>query len=175
MVNKYYLSHKELFLKKQKEYRKRHRVEINKKNNEYRSKDKEKWRKYALDWKKRHLDECRRRNLDWKRNHIIMVREKQKEWRRVQRLEALSIVGDGVMRCSRCGCDNVKCLQINHLLPVFKTEDKGELRENLYRKIIKGQVPKEAFNILCGTCNWCHYFEHKFGLKWKINFDSNRI
>lgn len=66
--------------------------------------------------------------------------------------------------CNKCGCDDLRLLEINHIKGGGRKEQKmyggGE---GIYNKIIQGERPTDDLELLCRICNAHHYLELKYG------------
>ena len=75
------------------------------------------------------------------------------------RILALSMIQKDV-KCVRCGCTDVRFLEINH-------KNGGGYREKyntrLAWSVVKGKRKTEDLEILCRPCNHIHYLEQKYG------------
>ena len=78
--------------------------------------------------------------------------------------KAFLLVSPDGIRCARCGCTDLRFLELNH-----KNGDGADLRRNgermgrpLYRKVIVGKRKVDDLEILCRPCNHIHYLETKF-------------
>lgn len=79
-------------------------------------------------------------------------------------------------KCVSCGCDFPRALEINHINPMTKKQERisGEPVSgySFYKRIVDGDRPIDDLEITCGVCNKKHYCERKFGLKWKVIYES---
>jgi len=68
------------------------------------------------------------------------------------RQEAYAVLGG--YKCCRCGFDDPRALQIDHINGEgYKLRKIGtEVGETLYRKVVK--LKGEGFQVLCANCNW---------------------
>lgn len=67
------------------------------------------------------------------------------------------------MKCCRCGYDSdVRALQLDHIhrarVPRNHTHRSGY---GLYREILKGNISKNDFQLLCANCNWIKKLDNK--------------
>lgn len=90
------------------------------------------------------------------------------------RKDALSIVGNGEIKCSRCGCNELSILEVNHLNGTggLKRGDRHRAGLSLWRGICNGVLNKGDFNVLCKVCNIIHYVKMAYGIdnyeiKWQ--------
>jgi len=88
---------------------------------------------------------------------------KKRRGRDNRRTRVLSRI-DPLLRCARCGCDDWRLLEINHLngggCQEFKTHPHGP--GPLYKAILDGKRSVVDLNLLCGPCNRLEYFERRF-------------
>jgi len=75
--------------------------------------------------------------------------------------------------CPICGCDDIKILEINHLLHNGNQERKNLKDYKFYREIIEGTRSTEDLDIRCRICNYIYFLEHKSGNKWIIKFSRD--
>ena len=122
-------------------------------------------------WKIFCSEKCKRSWMSKKSYDDRKNKKEMLEISKLKRLEnrkrALEIVGRGVLACSRCGCEKIEALQINHINCDGYLE-KG--RRGFVGKILSGQRKTDDLNILCVVCNIAHYAEDKFGIVHKIHF-----
>lgn len=90
-------------------------------------------------------------------------------WYHSRRKQALEIINDGEAKCVRCGCDDIKLLQINHKNGGGRNELTQKGAFNFYSAIIDGKRSCEDLEVTCLVCNVAHYGEKKGGL-WKIEW-----
>jgi 5-methylcytosine-specific restriction endonuclease McrA len=85
----------------------------------------------------------------------------------------------GQPSCVYCGCDFLRTLEINHKDCNRKNLEekygKPESGYSFYKRIVDGDRPTEDLEITCGVCNKNHYFQRKFGLKWKVTYESPKF
>lgn len=109
----------------------------------------------------------------WKENNRDRYNELSRNSRTRQRLRVLEMVGKGILKCSRCGCDVIALLEINHINGGGAQEVK---RKNtvFYGKILRGDRSLDDLNILCKMCNILHYVELKFGKQhFRLTWEKN--
>jgi hypothetical protein len=124
-----------------------------------------------------HRSSCKRSTIAWKETNRDRYNELSRNSRTRQRLRVLQIVGRGVLKCSRCGCDATELLEINHINGGGAQEVK---RKNtiFYGKILRGERCIDDLNVLCKMCNILHYIELTHGeqnyiLTWGKNENSS--
>jgi 5-methylcytosine-specific restriction endonuclease McrA len=81
-------------------------------------------------------------------------REAEASKRRYIRLkqEAITILGG---KCCRCSCDDIRCLEIDHIIPV--RGDRNVYGVKLYRSITQGNT--ENLQVLCANCHAIKTYE----------------
>lgn len=100
--------------------------------------------------------------------------EKYKEYYRsyylnmkIQALETIQIL----TQCTRCGCDDVRLLEINHKNGGGYVEQKTKIPHGapFYSKLIRGKRKTDDLELLCRPCNAIHYLEMKYNEKFPLN------
>jgi 5-methylcytosine-specific restriction endonuclease McrA len=66
--------------------------------------------------------------------------------------EAITILGG---KCLRCGCDDMRCLEIDHIVPV--RGDRSVYGVKLYRSVTHGNT--ENLQVLCANCHAIKTYE----------------
>jgi hypothetical protein len=144
---------KEIKMFNKKEYRENHKEETKVYNKEYRAKNREKNRAYCSKYAKEHRKEANKRN---------------RETMRKVRLGVLNSISNNNPVCVRCGCNDIRLLEVNH-----KNGDGGKERRErknytIYFDVLNNKRRVDDLEILCKICNAWHYLEHKFG---KLPYD----
>lgn len=84
------------------------------------------------------------------------------------------ICGNTDYKCSRCGCNDFRLLEINHKNGGGSIERKTSTREEFLRSIIDGKRPADDLELLCRPCNAIHYLEMKYGkLPIRVVWEGN--
>lgn len=81
------------------------------------------------------------------------------------RLQALRMIaGTDKLQCIRCGCDDVRLLEINHKNGggVKDQENRGG-SNGISQAIVSGRRGVEDLEILCRPCNAIDYLERRYG------------
>ena len=115
----------------------------------------------------------------YSRNSEALKESQKKYYKEVKYLEhqkirkdALLIVGEGELKCCRCGCDELQLLEINHI-DGYDKQEKARSGLNLWRVIVRGNRKVNDLNILCKACNILHYIKLNFGLdQYEIKWNS---
>lgn len=100
-----------------------------------------------------------------RKQSIAMSKEKHWNWKgginynTKYRLSILEILG---FKCYKCGFDDIRALQIDHVKGNGEKERRGKGTGNPYKimlnKIIQGS---KDYQILCANCNWIKKSENK--------------
>ena len=96
----------------------------------------------------------------------------QKRSRELLRKRVLfRIAGTNDFRCVRCGCNDMRFLEINHKFGGGKKDLRNNQSSKFYRDIADGSRCTDDLEILCKPCNAIHALELKFGsvameVKW---------
>jgi hypothetical protein len=117
------------------------------------------------------------KNPDYDRNYYLAHLEEKKQGFRQRyqkwRMEIFELLGGAV--CVRCGCDDMRILEINHVNGNGNREySYGRSTLPFYRSILDGTRNTEDLNVLCRICNALDFAERKcpelkgrFGVVWK--------
>ena len=91
---------------------------------------------------------------------------KREHWKKnndADRLSVLVIVAKSTTpKCVRCGCDDMRLLEVNHRDGGGGKEMRGGGRK-FHRDIIMLRRATDDLEILCKPCNGIHYLELKYG------------
>ncbi len=83
---------------------------------------------------------------------------KRKKTAKNRRLKGLTLI-DPSLKCVRCGCNDVRFLEINHK----NGDGAGEHQDHIDREVASGRRKTDDLELLCRPCNHIHYLETKFG------------
>ena len=152
------------------------RKEINK--IPYKDKEKRKinYKKYYQDHKEIRSKYSKQYYIKHKEYLIKCVKERDTKLR----INVLNIISEGNPYCIRCGCDDVRLLEINHKYgggnkELTKERQEGRKTLSFYRDIIKGKRKTDDLELLCRVCNSWHYLELKYGkLPYKVIYDGKK-
>lgn len=88
-----------------------------------------------------------------------------------RRIKLLSIVSNNNIVCARCGCKDIRLLEINHKNGGGNKELRN--RESKFlTNILTGKRKTDDLELLCKVCNAWHYLELKYGkLPYKISYN----
>lgn len=140
---KWYVEHREHALERQKEYEKANKEKIKETKKVYRHKP-----EVALDLRIRSLKRYHN-NPEYRKRSLILAAVKRLEYRR----EILKVLGGE--KCIRCGFDDYRALQVDHINGGGRKEFKENpalTRAKYYLEHIKNNLSK--YQVLCSNCNW---------------------
>src|SRR5205807_843609 len=106
----------------------------------------------------RYKEQIKRRARNWEKANIVHVAELRRAVAYRLKLRVFAMLGD---KCSRCGFDDDRALQVDHIYG--QKEPRGsKLRSGgkLYRAIVKGLRDIHEFQLLCANCNSIKAFEN---------------
>ena len=109
----------------------------------------EKWAEIAKRGRKR-----------WKENHPEQHVEAQRINRQRCRIETLKILGSG--KCARCGFDDWRALQIDHVDGRGFADNRPKQNPHFFRKWVLNHLEeaKKLYQVLCANCNWIKRHEN---------------
>ena len=91
-------------------------------------------------------------------------RKVQREWKRKQReknrIKVIEMLGG---KCAQCGETDVIVLEIDHINPLNKKNDKGEHGIHLMMKILAGKIPLNEVQLLCANDHRRKTYKERFG------------
>jgi len=106
----------------------------------------------------------------------ICLKQKSKKDRSKQKIKAFLIIQDEI-KCVRCGCLDIRFLEINHKIGGGNKEakKKGGAGQIIIQDIISGRRKTDDLELLCRPCNHIHYLELKFKEKipLKVVWENN--
>ncbi len=155
----YYQEHKEEIKGYSKRYYEEHRGYYKERNKEWQSKHKE----HYEDYKKKYY-----------RDHKEENKEHQKKYYKQRRLKLLNIISNNNPCCVRCGCNDIRLLEINHKNGGGNKETKkGKKSSKLRNDILNGKRKTDDLELLCRVCNSRHWLELKYGkLSYRIFYNK---
>ena len=87
-------------------------------------------------------------------------RIRRREWRQKKKLEVMAAYGG---KCAKCGFDDHRALQFDHINGNGKQDRKMMMREEYYKFVLESEPGR--FQLLCANCNWIKRWENKeYGL-----------
>lgn len=122
--------------------------EIRDKAKLYRDMHKEEHKQWYKKYKEENKEKIRIRNF----NH-------RNDYRR----RAIANICDGIIRCVKCGFDDFRALQIDHINGGGIREREGISEKAYYRYIfsLPTNEAKKKYQILCANCNWIKRHENR--------------
>ena len=112
---------------------------------------------YRKEYREKHLEQYRKWQKDWYQRH---GKKHAKESRRKIRIELINLLGG---KCVRCGFDDYRALQIDHVHG-NGAKDRAKYRTTYsYHKAILNKIKagSKDYQLLCANCNWIKRFEKK--------------
>lgn len=93
-------------------------------------------------------------------------RDRLNEQRRKKRLKTLEIMGN---KCIKCGFDDIRALQIDHINgggaeEIRTWKFKGNYNENVAKSFLNAEF---KYQLLCANCNWIKKYENG-EISWKF-------
>jgi hypothetical protein len=100
-------------------------------------------------------------------NNRSKINAQKRSWQFRVKLQAFAILGN---RCSRCGFEDHRALQIDHILDDGAVDRRGHngcgsAVWKIYVRIVRGGY-EDVYQLLCANCNWIKRYEdyeRKFG------------
>ena len=77
---------------------------------------------------------------------------------RAEKLKVYNLLGN---KCVKCGFDDPRALQVDHINGGGKKDIRNNSGYMRYRKIMNDPLAKEHYQILCANCNWIKRHENK--------------
>lgn len=102
---------------------------------------------------------CLKHTHTYRKKHKERVQQSRKATYNNRKFRALKMINEEV-KCSRCGCDVLDLLEINHINGGGCKELK-KVGGSLYDKILSGERDTQGLEILCRVCNALDYVERK--------------
>lgn len=131
-----------------KKYYIKNKERINKKNNKYYHSHKKEAKKYYSKYSKEYWSKNHEKIKEYARNHQREIREK-----------LIEIMGG---KCVKCGINDHRVLQVDHINGGGYIERKNALTRNFNRRVIRSVENNEGkFQLLCANCNWIKRYENK--------------
>jgi hypothetical protein len=153
-----------------KRWRLRHPKERRAIQKSWRDRNPEKCKQYGRGNYQRRKATCIRASKRWRDNNKERCRKNRKAWQKANpygmrmrkaKLELFDVMGN---KCSECGFDDIRALQIHHIHNDGYAERKSGAMDNylsFYHKVKKSFLNHEGkYTLFCANCNWIHKFEH---------------
>ena len=122
---------------------------------------KELHRGHVQRWKENNKEQVAVQDQSYRESH----KGQYKRWQPGQKIryrqvkqEAIAILGG---KCCRCKCDDIRCLEIDHIVPV--RGDRSIYGAKLYRSIVSGGST-ENLQVLCANCHAIKTYEDGNGV-----------
>jgi hypothetical protein len=153
----------ETYKERQKKYRQTDRYKEQKRKYDATDKAKERRKKYYNSEKYKAY-----RKIYTKLPYVMELNNNRtKATRKKMRLEALYIVGNGKIECARCGCNDIRAIEINHIgCNAYSETGKSNIATN----IVKGKRKIDDLNLLCRVCNAAYYIEKRYNIKYSVKW-----
>jgi hypothetical protein len=93
---------------------------------------------------------------EWNRNHLRRLRLSRK-------MRIIELFGG---KCVRCGFDDWRALQVDHVRGGGYQEVKKHKHPDDYYKFIEENATSGRYQLLCANCNWIKRYEDKSGRRF---------
>jgi len=169
-MKNYQEENKEKILERHKIYYEKNKEEILKNHKKYRDEHKEDHKKYRI----KHKEHLKKYNKKYNEEHKEKLKKYMGRWYEQYRVNILNIISNDNPHCVRCGCDDIRLLEINHKNGGGSKElQGGKLSSKFSRDILKGIRKTDDLELLCKVCNSWHYLELKYGkLPYKVSYNK---
>ncbi len=171
-----------------KEWNKNNPEKLKKYRENFYEEHKEKVKEWNKKWHAEHkieMKECRReyyinnreefseRGKKYYKENIEKLSQKRKIKTRKVRVAVLNIISGGNPHCVRCGCDDIRLLEINHKNGGGGQEKQKTSPGTFHWNIYTGKRKTDDLEVLCKVCNAWHYLELKYGkLPYGVSFKN---
>ena len=128
-------------------------------------KNKERVKKQSHEYYLSHREETLQRTTRYHHEHTEWRKKYYQGYYGEIRLEVLARI-DPAMKCARCGCDDTRFLEINHIKGGGNKEHKKlgkKVTRNMILLIHHKKRSVEDLNLLCRICNALDHLERVFG------------
>ena len=99
----------------------------------------------------------------YRKNNREKIAKQSKIQTRKRKIRAFNLISNNNIKCVRCGCDDIKLLEINHIKGGGTKEYKlGINSAVLINNILNGSRGVDDLELLCRPCNSIHYLELKY-------------
>ncbi len=103
---------------------------------------------YRKNWVQNNREQVTAYNRNWRKTNPDKVRLNARNSRQREKDKAFEILGGYI--CSRCGFNDARALQIDHVNGDGYKEKR--FRGQIYRTVTRANG--EGFQVLCANCNW---------------------
>src|SRR5712664_1433554 len=93
-----------------------------------------------------------KKRQEWQKLYSVTNRILSRKYQEKHRIKILSLLGN---KCSKCGIDDFRVLQVDHING-GGSKEVNRSAKSLYDNIVNN--PK-LFQLLCANCNWIKRFE----------------
>jgi len=94
------------------------------------------------------------------KKHCEVCLKKQKVFRLKYKMIVYNKYANGDMRCVKCGIDDIRVLDVDHIHGGGTEQRKTAGRGNqFYHYLIKAGLP-DGYQLLCRNCNWLAHLEN---------------
>ena len=100
-------------------------------------------------WKKEHSDSVKKHRTVYNKKNPSVVKNLSAAHSKRLRIAVLAFLGN---KCCRCGFNDPRALQIDHVNGGGKQELKNVSRHTYYRKVLADTQGR--YQLLCANCNW---------------------
>ena len=165
----------------QEAYFKKYRIEHKESIKQYYIDNREWEKQYSRKWKEEHKEHVLEYERRYRETHREQIREKSrrqgKVHRKKMRIAILNIISNNNPCCVRCGCDDIRLLEINHKNGNGNKElQNGKATYKFYRGIYASKRRIDDLELLCRVCNSRHYLEMKYGkLPYEITYNNKEM
>ncbi len=128
---------------------------------------------YANKWYWAHRDEQLKRMHEFRqKNKERLLAYDRAHNAKIKLMVLQKVSGQEKPACVNCGCDDVRCLEVNHKNGGGRKEQQSYWKTggySYYRAILCGDRQTDDLNVLCKVCNNLHALELKYGkLPFKV-------
>jgi len=144
---------------------------------EYRKKYPEKNKAACKRYYEKHKEHCKKLVKIRYDNNKEEIKEYYRKYNKERyskfRTAVFNLLSNNNPHCVRCGCEDIRLLEINHKNGGGKREIRNSIK--FYGDIINGIRKTDDLEILCRVCNHWHYLELKYGeLPYKVIFKNKK-
>ena len=142
---------------------------VKKYNRQYYVKHSEEMKAYARNYRRTHKEDLKRKRAIHYEKNKVTIRLRNGEWqRKTARLLRSQLLQRFGGKCEKCGFDDPRALQIDHIHGDGAKERKAHniTGVRFYRKLLKltDSELNRNYQLLCANCQWIKRFEnHEYG------------
>ncbi len=125
---------------------------------EYYLKHREHYIKYNAEYRRTHKEKLQAKYQAYKERGLLLNIKRLK----INKVDIISYYSNGTMKCLKCGFDDIRALQIDHINGggTKHRRELGRTGDAFYRWLRLNNYP-EGYQVLCCNCNWIKRFENK--------------